>query len=99
MFRLGLSEVKEWLRIDGDEENNLVTSLMSAAESYLHTATGRKSYGSQTDLAKTVCNYLISNWYENRDFYNPTPNAIRNPALSSMIVQLQTGGADHEDND
>jgi len=91
-LRLELEEVKDWLRVSGDEENRLISSLMDASISYLRTATGKEKFGMQTDLAKLVCKYLITNWYENRDSMNPTPNSIRSPFLTAMIVQLQYGG-------
>ena len=99
MFRLDIAEVKAWLRLDldlEDEELNIVRLLMSSAESYLLTATGKEKFGDKTPIAKLVCQYLITQWYENRDFYNPTPNAVRNLALTAMITQLQFGGDNNE---
>lgn len=93
-----LSEVKEWLRIDGDEEDDLISNLIHSAESYLLTATGRRSFGSQTPVARLLCQYLITHWYEDRSFYNPTPNTIKAPIITMMMTQLQYGGDVDGDN-
>ncbi|MGJ0741435.1 head-tail connector protein [Enterococcus casseliflavus] len=95
-MQLTAEEVKGWLRIDGDDEDAIVSSLIEAATTYLQDATGRKVFGKQTSIAKLVCQYMITHWYEERDYYNPTPNAVRKPIITAMITQLKYGGDDNE---
>jgi len=92
MLVLDLEEVKSWLRTDTDDDDRVIETLIKAAVSYVYTATGRKTFGDKMHIARLVCLYMVSHWYENRDFYNPTPNSIRNPVLTAMITQLQFGG-------
>lgn len=95
-MHLTTEEVKDWLRIDGDDEDAIVSSLIETATTYLQDATGRKVFGKQTSIAKLVCQYMITHWYEERDYYNPTPNAVRKPIITAMITQLKYGGDDNE---
>lgn len=97
-MRLELREVKLWLRLDeGDDfDDELIKSLIEAAESYLYEATGRRKFGKQTDKAKLFCKFLITDWYEVRDYNNRTPMAIRKPVLTSILMQLNYGGDDDE---
>ena len=91
MFKLELEEVKEWLKLDDNDSDMLVESLILSAESYLYTATGRRKYGEQTELAKLICMYIITHWFEDRDYYNPSPQSVRKPMLTMMMTQLQFG--------
>lgn len=68
-----LSEVKEYARIDIDEDDQLLNTLITAAEQYLKNATG-KNYpemdadGNKIDyvLEKIYLQLLIAYWYEKR---------------------------------
>lgn|GEM_PF-291376 len=95
-MHLTIEEVKNWLRIDGDDEDMIVSALIEAATTYIQDATGRKVFGKQTSIAKLVCQYMITHWYEEREYYNPTPNAVRKPIITAMITQLKYGGDDIE---
>lgn len=68
-----LQEVKEYARIDIDEDDQLLQTLITAAVAYLKNATG-KEYP-KTDEAGNTISYelekiylqlLIAYWYENR---------------------------------
>jgi len=97
-MKLDLPEVKEWLRIEEDEihDDYLIRSLIDAALNYLYEATGKKKFGKQTEKAKLLCRFIISDWYESRDYNNRSPMANRKPLLTSMLMQLQYGGGDGE---
>jgi len=60
-----LEEAKLYLRVDGDDDDVLITSLIQAAEEYIKNATG-KTFDSSNSLAKLLCLVLITDWYENR---------------------------------
>lgn len=96
---LDLQEVKQWLRLDVDEhaDDALIQSLIAVAKNYLYEATGRKTFGKQTATAKLLCQYLITHWYEDRNFYNPSPQSVRKPIITMMMTQLQYGGDDDGD--
>ena len=60
-----LKETKEYLRVDGDEEDTLITSLIAAAQEYLKNATG-KTFENTNELARLFCLVLVVDWYESR---------------------------------
>lgn len=60
-----LITIKEYLRVDNDDENSLITSLQKAAEEYLLNAGIKKDY--TRELYKLAILMLISHWYENRN--------------------------------
>ena len=60
-----LQEVKNFLRIDGVEEDTFLSSLISAAKIYIKNATG-VVVDELNDLHKLAVNLLVANSYENR---------------------------------
>ncbi|WP_432291568.1 head-tail connector protein [Clostridium baratii] len=93
---LSLEEVKEYLKIDYDDEDNLLTDLILTAESYLYNATGIK-YDSSNQLAKLYCRVLVYEWYKDRGLTmssSKTMNAIEKNrfTLQSILLQLKLGG-------
>ena len=73
MAIITLKEVKEYARIDIDEDDRLLETLIVSAEEYLRNATG-KEYP-ETDESGRMINYalekiylqlLIDYWYEKR---------------------------------
>ena len=60
-----LQEVKNFLRIDGVEEDTFLSSLISAAKIYIKNATGIIA-DETNDLHKLAINLLVSHSYENR---------------------------------
>ena len=82
-----LNETKEYLRVDGDEADGLINSLITTAEEYLKNATG-KTFDSTNNLARLFCLVLVVDWYENRTLgAGKVGDAIR-PVISSMLTQL-----------
>ena len=60
-----LQEVKNFLRIDGVEEDTFLISLISAAKIYIKNATGI-IVEETNDLHKLAVNLLVAHSYENR---------------------------------
>lgn len=82
---MNLEELKVWLRVDGDEDDNLIASLQFAAEQYLNNAGIKKDYNNE--LYKLAISLLVTHWYENRE---PTGKADKLAfSLDSMITQLR----------
>lgn len=68
-----LSEVKAYARIDIDEDDPLLETLIAAAEQYLKNATGKEYPETDADgnkinyvLEKIYLQSLIAYWYEKR---------------------------------
>ena len=49
--------------MDGDEEDNLITSFVIAAEIYIKNATS-KNVDLKSELAKLAARILIAHWHE-----------------------------------
>lgn len=85
---MNIQEIKEYLRIDGSEEDNLIQGLRLAAEQYLDNAGISKDY--TNELYKLAVMLLVSHWYENRDVekIGVSVNKLRF-SLDSIIIQLK----------
>ena len=59
-----LEEIKNYMRIDEDYDNNLINSLIEAANLYMLNA-GVKN--TENDLYRLAIKMLVLHWYENRD--------------------------------
>lgn len=82
-----IEEAKQYLRLDGDEEDFLIESLITAAEIYLKNATGN-TFDNTNHLARLFCITLVTDWYENRGLtVDKVGDGIR-PVIDSLIAQL-----------
>lgn len=87
-----LDEAKAYLRIDGDAEDDVVESLIAAAEAYIRAAVDEydthRTDADFASLSDMVMRLLICEMYENRavgaDAQKDYSYAVR-----SMITQLQ----------
>lgn len=75
-----LETIKEYLKVDGTDEDTLITSLLAAAESFIQKTTGKTqvktgidalgvtTYASiSTDELYNLCvKIMVAHWYENR---------------------------------
>lgn len=59
---MNLSEAKEWLRVDNDDNDILIASLLDATTEYIKQATGVEDDG--RPLVKTIKKFLLSLWYD-----------------------------------
>jgi uncharacterized phage protein (predicted DNA packaging) len=82
-----LEEVKEYLRIDGSGEDVFLTSLISAAEEYIHNATGVETYNHHNKFYTLAVCLLVTNWYENRDPIGKADSLAF--SLESILTQLK----------
>ncbi|PHG55566.1 head-tail connector protein [Bacillus toyonensis] len=83
---LTLEEAKKYLRVDGDEEDDLITSFVEAAEIYIKNATS-KHVDLNSELAKLAARILIAHWHENREAVGKAAQLAF--SLQSILVQLQ----------
>ncbi|RWS41492.1 phage gp6-like head-tail connector protein [Bacillus mycoides] len=83
---LTLEEAKKYLRVDGNEEDDLIASFVTAAEIYIKNATS-KNVELKSDLAKLAARILISHWYENREAVGKAEQLAF--SLQSILIQLQ----------
>ncbi|MFY0167302.1 head-tail connector protein [Bacillus anthracis] len=83
---LKLEEAKGYLRVDGNEEDTLIESLIIAAEIYIKNATS-KNVNLKSELAKLAARILIAHWHENREAVGKAEQLAF--SLQSILVQLQ----------
>lgn len=84
-----ISEMKEYLRVDGEDEDDTIISLINSAESYLKNAgcALTDAEGTPLKLAQLAIKQLVVHWYENRE---PVGKSDRLTfSLDNIITQLQ----------
>lgn len=90
-----LEEVKDYLRIDYDDDDHLIVTIMSAAEEYVRSAVG--TYDSRNQKANMLFLAVVQDLYDNR-MLTVTEQQRKRIAymFSAIILQLQLefqGGA------
>ncbi|ANY71661.1 DNA packaging protein [Paenibacillus ihbetae] len=88
MAILTLDETKLWLRVDGNDEDAIIQTLMGAAETYLGNAV-EVQFDSTNQLAKLFCLVLCADWYENRELIGSQPSDKVRFTCQSIMTQLQ----------
>lgn len=89
-----LAEVKLYLRIDEDIEDELINSLISAAKSYIKSASGKTQTADgkpleEDELFKTAVKMLVAHWYDNRgtEYVGKTVSKIGN-SFNMLLSQI-----------
>lgn len=62
---LNTETVKLYLRVTDSDEDELITSLLAAAESLIQQQSGKSCY-SDDSLYELAAKMLVSHWYDNR---------------------------------
>lgn len=76
-----VAEAREWLRIDGEDNDQIITDLLAGAEEYITLTTGLiKSKQEESQLAQTATKFLLSLWYD--------PTQVDADKLSRTIESL-----------
>ena len=81
-----LQEVKEYLKIDNNEEDNLINTLISATEEYLKKSGVNQPEG-ESPLYKLAVKMLVAARYEKRNIFSNSQNTFDTLA-QSIIIQL-----------
>jgi hypothetical protein len=66
---LTIEDAREILRIDGDDNNAIITPLIEAIPPHLTETTGYIATGDYSPVAKTAARFILQQWYygENAD--------------------------------
>ena len=62
-----LEACKQYMRVDGDDDDALITTLMSAAKEYLRTAGIEEPDSEDSSLYTTAVHSLTLHYYDHRD--------------------------------
>lgn len=85
-----LEEVKDYLRIDHDEEDLQILSLISASECYLSNSGVKKDY--ENELYVLAVKLITSQMYENRLGGSLDKSPSYCLSVQSIIAQLAYSG-------
>lgn len=84
-----LEKVKEYLRVDGDDEDDLIKVMMEAAKEYIISAVGE--YNEDDRTANVLFAAMVQNMYDNRELMQSDQQMKKRIeyTFQSMILQLQ----------
>ena len=91
-----LEEAKTFCRIDNDDEDALIRTLLKTADEYIESACGKK-YDKNSEKAKLCQGLLVNHWYENRSLIGnkkALPYSIEN-----LLLQLRYDIESSDEND
>lgn len=88
-----LDEIKEYLRIDSDDENNYLQELIETSEAYIDGMVGEnyKLNEKAVKLSTILRKKLIADMYENR---TTTIDGKRDIIVDSILDKLSLTGVD-----
>ena len=84
---LTLQNVKSYLKIDFDDDDELLKSLIKTADEYLKSAISIK-YNSDTERAKLLSLIVIQDLYDNRGLTEKVSGNVRK-LVSDFTLQLK----------
>lgn len=90
-----LTELKQYLKIDFDDDDKLLEMLMGAARKYILGAVGYQP-DEADERVKVLISALVSDWYEHRE-YTLSTNGKQSVSqkvqytVRSIVLQLQFG--------
>lgn len=88
---MSLEELKKYLCIDCDEDDDLLLGLLEAAEEYLTNAGVKKDY--RKKLYSLAVKLLVKNWYDDEESISiGNKNDKAQFTLNSIITQLKYCG-------
>lgn len=86
---MGLEDIKEYLRVDGDDEDKLISTMMEAGKEYIRSAVGE--YDDTDKTANILLAAIVQNMYDNRELMQSDQQVKKRIeyTFQSMILQLR----------
>lgn len=84
---VSLEEVKQHLRIETDEDDISIQTMIHAAESFIRSSTD-SVIDDKDNRAKMICLFLIADMYENRGLVSEKGNSGIREIAKMMLLQL-----------
>lgn len=81
-----LALVKKWIKVDYDDDDDLITLLQQSAEQYVINAVGK--YDDNDRLMRLLVLFLVGESYKNRT-YSISVNDKNAYTVRSIVSQLQ----------
>ena len=86
---MSLEDIKEYLRVDGDDEDRLITTMMEAGKEYIRSAVGE--YDDTDQTANILLAAIVQNMYDNRELMQSDQQVKKRIeyTFQSIILQLR----------
>ena len=88
-----LEEAKAYLRVDFNDDDVLITSLISAADEYLKAAIS-ETYDVKSERARTLALIVVGDLYDNRELSEKVSGNTRR-LVQSFALQLRLESGDY----
>ena len=87
---LTIEHVKEYLRIDGNDEDQALTTMLAASKSYLQSYLKQKftEFDELPDEFTIACLALVAHWYERREIQSAKDVGNEAPYIFSALLDL-----------
>ncbi|MYL41821.1 head-tail connector protein [Virgibacillus salexigens] len=82
---MDIQEIKEYLRIEHDEDDAMLTKLEIRASSYIKNGVGK--IDTENELYKQAVTVLVGHWYDNRELSRIGNNSYNIPYSFEAIIQ------------
>lgn len=92
---MDLSTIKNFLKVDFDDDDQLINMLIAAAKEYIVNAIG--NFDEDKATHNLLLLNIVANLYENRSFLNSKNNEKVAYTIKSLITQLQLNEVDDSD--
>ena len=80
-----LKKAKDYLRIDYEEDDEFIRSLIAASKIYLENACGKFKSNELTDLAQLI---LVEHWNDNRTLVGTVNESVKHSG-DAIIFQIK----------
>ena len=86
---MDLEDIKNYLRIDGDEEDGLLRTMIDAGKEFIRSAVGE--YDDTDSTAQVLLAAVVQNMYDNRELMQSEQQGKKRIeyTFQSMILQLR----------
>ena len=86
---MDLEDIKNYLRIDGDEEDGLLRTMIDAGKEFIRSAVGE--YDDTDSTAQVLLAAVVQNMYDNREMMQSEQQVKKRIeyTFQSMILQLR----------
>ena len=92
---MDLNFVKNYLKIDFDDDHELINLLIAPPKHHMVTASG--NFDESKSSHKLLLLSIVANLYEDRSFMSPKSNEKTSYPIKSLITQLHLSEVDDND--
>jgi len=89
-MKINLDIIKNYLKIDSDEDDELISIMIEAAEEYIEEKID-KVLDSEKAMSKIMVAMLVTHWYENRGVEIGSSNKKIDHAIDNLIFSMKWG--------